>query len=145
MNYELEMLRDEDINVQIALYTDVFSGEPWNDQLDAAEMELYFSRMLAMNSFIGYTLRGDGAVIGGALGFVRPWYKGIQYHMDSFYIAGAVQGQGAGTWCLNGILQDLKKRNIPNIILDTEKGMPSEAFYRKNGFSQSENILMYSN
>ncbi|MBA3925967.1 GNAT family N-acetyltransferase [Listeria rustica] len=129
----------------IALYIDVFTNEPWNDELTYAEIKLYFDRLLAMNTFEGYlALDGEDAVIAASLGFIRPWFRGVQYHLDSFYIASFCQNKGIGSAFLDFVKADLAQKDIPNIALDTEIGYPSDYFYRKHGFSSNpESVTMY--
>lgn len=131
----------------IQLYIDVFTDEPWNDVLTYEEIGLYFDRLLAMNTFEGYlALDATGAVIAASLGFIRPWFRGVQYHLDSFYIANAFQSKGIGGAFLDFVKADLAQKDIPNIALDTEIGYPSDFFYRKHGFSSNpDSVTMYGN
>ncbi|MBC1458392.1 GNAT family N-acetyltransferase [Listeria newyorkensis] len=129
----------------IQLYIDVFSAEPWNDVLTYEEIKLYLDRILAMNTFEGYLALDDtDAVIAASLGFIRPWFRGIQYHLDSFYIARTHQSKGLGGAFLDFVKNDLAQKNIPSIALDTEIGYPSDQFYRKHGFSNNpDSVTMY--
>ncbi|AQY50364.1 GNAT family acetyltransferase [Listeria weihenstephanensis FSL R9-0317] len=129
----------------IQLYIDVFTDEPWNDILTYEEIKLYFDRLLAMNTFEGYlALHDTGTVIAASLGFIRPWFRGVQYHLDSFYIASAFQSKGIGGAFLDFVKNDLAQKDIPNIVLDTEIGYPSDHFYRKHGFSSNpDSVTMY--
>ncbi|MGY3778561.1 GNAT family N-acetyltransferase [Isobaculum melis] len=129
----------------IQLYLDVFTKDPWNDDITYDDITSYFERLLHMNTFEGYiALSESGALLAVSVGFIRPWYKGIEYHLDSFYMASDYQGKGVGTVFLNAIKKALCQKNIPSIVLDTDMGYPAEYFYRKNGFEQSENgVTLY--
>ncbi len=49
-------------------------------------------------------------------------------------IAGKHQGKGFGSAFLEMIKEELVKKGIPTILLDTEEKMPAADFYKKNGF-----------
>lgn len=129
----------------IKLYVDVFTNEPWNDEITYDEIAIYFERLLKMNTFEGYiALAESGELLAVSVGFIRPWFKGIEYHLDSFYIVSKYQGNGVGTVFLTEIKKALFQKNIPSIVLDTDVGYPAEYFYRKNGFEQSDNgVTLY--
>ncbi|MGC6768863.1 GNAT family N-acetyltransferase [Enterococcus sp. LJL51] len=126
-----------DIKEAIELYIEVFSAEPWNDQLTFQQIADYIKSLQGMNTFKGFILRNEatGKLTGVALGFVRPWYQGLEYHMDAFYISNELQRKGIGSCFMTKIKQSLAEENIPDIILDTERGYPAEGFYLKNGFN----------
>jgi aminoglycoside 6'-N-acetyltransferase I len=128
--------KSTDTNSAVDLYISVFSQAPWNDELSKADIELYFQRLQSMDTFMGYVLLDSNTekLLGVSIGFIRPWYRGEQYHMDSFYVSFEDQGKGLGSFFLDQIKKELFAINMPYIVLDTEKGMPAENFYRKNGF-----------
>lgn len=127
----------------VDLYISVFSQAPWNDILIKADIELYFQRLQSMNTFIGYVLLDSNTeeLLGVSIGFIRPWYAGEQYHMDSFYVSFDHQGKGLGSAFLNQIKKKLLSINMPHVFLDTEKGLPAEEFYRKNGFTSLDDSI----
>ena len=68
------------------MYIAVFSAEPWNDQLTVPQITEYVSSMMAMNTYIGYFLTDSltNEKIGYSLGFIKPWYQGKEYVIDTF-------------------------------------------------------------
>ena len=135
--------KSTDTKSAVDLYISVFSQAPWNDELFKADIELYFQRLQSMNTFIGYVLLdiNTAEFLAVYLGFIRPWYGGEQYHMDSFYVSFEYQGQGLGSFFLGGIKKELSAINMPHIFLDTERGFPAEEFYRKNGFTSLDDSI----
>jgi aminoglycoside 6'-N-acetyltransferase I len=105
----------------------------------------YVSSMMAMNTFIGYRLtnRASNELIGLSLGFIKPWYQGKEYVVDTFLITGTHQGKGLGSTFLEMIKEDLLKKEIPTILLDTEESMPAADFYKKNGFKPLPDNVSY--
>ena len=137
---------EKDLSEVVDVYIKVFSAEPWNDKLTYDQITSYVNQMTALNTFKGYIVREEGTAIllGVALGFIRPWYMGKEYHLDSFYISNDYQGKGVGTQFLNFIKEQLKDIGIPTILLDTDRGYPAEYFYLDNGFEPSNSsIILY--
>ena len=81
------------------VYCSLFKAEPWNDQLTVPQITEYVSSMMAMNTYIGYFLTDSltNEKIGYSLGFIKPWYQGKEYVIDTFLIAGKHQGKGFGS------------------------------------------------
>lgn len=127
-------------------YIDVFSSEPWNDELNHQEIVQYVSDIYEMNTFIGFVAIDEvtKSIIGVALGYIKPWYRGREYILDTFFITKKMQSKGYGSQFLSEVKKGLLSRNIEDILLDTDKGMPAETFYKENGFTVSdESIIMY--
>lgn len=146
--FNFRTMNAADLVEVIEIYIQVFSAEPWNDELTYEQIRNYVNRMIELNTFKGYVVRekATNRLLGAALGFIRPWYMGQEYHLDSFYILNEYQGKGIGTQFLNFIKEQLKAINIPTILLDTDIGYPSESFYRNNGFSSSDSsITLFGN
>lgn len=146
--FNFNTMNAADLAEVIDTYIQVFSAEPWNDELTYEQIKNYVNQISELNTFKGYVVRekNTNRLIGTALGFVRPWYMGQEYHLDSFYVLNECQGQGIGTQFLTFIKEQLKAINIPTIILDTDIGYPSESFYRNNGFSSSDSsITLFGN
>lgn len=142
--YTIRSYIEEDFDLVVASYIDVFSSEPWNDDLTVPQIESYLKQLSKMNTFLGYIFedRLENRIVGCALGFVRPWYKGIEYHMDTFYILTDHQQKGLGKIFLSAIKTNLSERQIPTIILDTDRETPAEKFYLQNNFTSSEDSLI---
>lgn len=135
-----------DFTTVVKKYIEVFSAEPWNDTLKVPQIEEYLKSMENMNTFLGYIFEDTNKIIVGcALGFIRPWYQGKEYHMDTFFIVNNSQKKGLGNIFLREVKKDLVKRNIPTIVLDTDRETPAEKFYLNNQFYTIKNsITLYS-
>lgn len=124
----------------IDLYQDVFSKEPWLENDDRNDVERYFLNFMDNNKFVGYVVKANDKIIAVSIGFLKPWIKGYEYYIDQFYVDYNFQGKGIGTLFLSKIKEHLIDLDIHAIILATEKGFPSYNFYKKNGFSQINDL-----
>lgn len=133
--YESSMLQE-----CIDLYQEVFSKEPWLENSDRDDVERYFLNFMNSNKFVGYVVEANDKIIAVSIGFLKPWIKGEEYYIDQFYVDYNSQGKGIGTVFLSKIKEQLKELGINAIILATERGFPSYDFYKKNGFSQLDDL-----
>lgn len=130
----------------VSLYIAVFSAEPWNDVLTDTQISDYLTALIQMNTFLGYSLikEDTNELVGYAIGFVKPWYQGTEYVIDTLLIAPEHQGKGTGSSFIKMIEEDLRQKAIPTILLDTETNMPAVEFYAKNGFQPiPDNVTLY--
>jgi len=119
------------------LFLSVFTREPWNDQwASRQEAKNYLQSHYAFNSFLGYGCSIQVRIVGVALGFVKPWQRGLEYYINEFFVDTAVQGQGVGTLLLKQIAAAIKGKNMNAIVLTTQKAFPAYGFYVKNGFTE---------
>lgn len=124
----------------IDLYQDVFSKEPWYENSDRKDIERLFLNFMDNNKFIGYVGKSNNKIVAVTIGFLKPWIQGEEYYIDQFYVDYSSQGKGIGTCFLNKIKEHLIGIDIHAIILSTEKGYPSYGFYKKNGFSEIDDL-----
>ncbi|MDI4585221.1 GNAT family N-acetyltransferase [Oenococcus sp. UCMA 14587] len=127
-------LNVNDVDTVTRLYIKVFSQYPWHEENKYDDISNYIKRLFQMNTSHCYLYEGDNELIGVALGFVKPWYKGMEYQLDNFFISPNRQHQGFGSDFLKEIKHAMLKIGIENIILETNKETPAEHFYFKNGF-----------
>ncbi|MBQ7070701.1 MAG: GNAT family N-acetyltransferase [Ruminococcus sp.] len=118
-----------------ALFREAFAGEPWNDDWsDEAQLLEYIKDISMSRSALNYGLMIDGELAAAALGSVRHWWEGTNYNIEEFFIAPNLQGQGLGTRFMELIEEDIKKRGLAGIFLQTDSDKPAYRFYKKNGF-----------
>ena len=145
MDYHISKLKKNHVEAVASLYVDVFSLEPLNEKNDFKEIVLYIERMLSLNSNQSFLYTENEQLIGVALGFVKPWYKGEEYILDTFLIHPNYQKNGRGQIFLSEIKINLNKQGIEDIALDTDKNTPAEKFYLRNGFKPNrESVYLFS-
>jgi acetyltransferase, GNAT family len=125
------------------IYLDVYTNEPWNETVESAEaVERFFRRHAAGGEFIGYALLSGGRPAGFAIGFAKPWIKGVEFYLDELCLAREFQHRGFGSRFMAEIRADLKKRGLNGILLNTSRHCPSFRFYRKLGFEPFEKLVV---
>lgn len=128
-----------------ALFTDVFTAEPWNDDWsDRQQLDLYLQDLMGQSNSLTYGLFEGPALVAVSMGRVKHWYSGTEYCIDEFCVRGDKQGQGVGTCFLEAIEQDIRTQGMTHLFLLTENDVPAYGFYRKNGFSELKTSVAFA-
>ena len=136
---ELHFRRMEraDIGACSDLFCKVFSEPPWNEDISLEEARCYFENCFSLASFRGFVAESGGRIVGLAVGFLKPWRKGMEFYLDEFCVAASFQGKGIGSRLLDEIRTRLAEEGVFGAILNTERAYPAYSFYLKNGFSDA--------
>lgn len=127
----------------VDLFIETFTKEPWNDVYESrGQVVKFLNNFLKNNYFLGYVAMKGEKIVALSIGMKKPWIEGIEYYIDQFCVSYELQGQGIGSCFLKEIEEDIKKQGMNGIILNTEKGYPSEKFYLKNGFKTIEELIV---
>lgn len=92
-----------------------------------------------------YLFEDENGINGLMCGRLTTYLFGKEYFIDEFCIFPDCQRKGIGSNMLQYVREDLKQYGIVSLVLNTEKGFPSEKFYKKNGFVQKENLIFMYN
>ena len=87
-------------------------------------------------------MKNADEVIAMSLGSKKPWINGMEYYIDQFCVKAELQRHGIGRRFLELIEENIYANGMNAIILNTEKGFPSEKFYLKNGFCSFEKLVI---
>ncbi len=121
------------------LYKEAFAGEPWNDDWSNQKMLTeYIKEVSGAYNALNYGLLVDRKLVAISLGGIRHWWEGANYNIDEFCVSKDLRGQGIGSRFMKMIEDDVKKKGIAGIFLQTDIDKPSFKFYTKNGFSNLE-------
>lgn len=82
-------------------------------------------------------------MIGLAMGCIRHWYEGTEYHIDELCISTNMQGKGIGTEFIRQIADCMGGEGISRIFLQTDRNMPAYEFYKKRGFEELQNHVSF--
>jgi GNAT superfamily N-acetyltransferase len=120
-----------------------FNAEPWNDSytLDTARKQLAWT--LEVPGCVGFVSINDG-VVAFALGYREPTDVGDVFHLSIFCVRPDVHRTGVGTKLLRHLEDRLRQIGVNTVYLGTHKGTPAEAFYRKHGYTVSDEEIEMS-
>ncbi len=130
-----------------ALFTDVFTGEPWNDDWsDRAQLRAYLTDIMGCPNSLSFALHDGANLVGASLGSVIHWYAGTEYYIREFFVATRRQHGGLGSLLLRSVEEAIASRGVKSVVLNTERNVPAYGFYVKNGFAESsETRFLYKN
>ena len=135
-------MSEEHLEACVDLFIDVFTKAPWYDTYSSRKQVVdFFQNYMASNHFVGYVLQDQSGIIALSVGMKKPWINGMEYYIDQFCVQSDLQGKGAGSNFLKLIEREIKAEGMNAIILNTERGFPSESFYLKNGFRLVEGLV----
>ncbi len=125
------------------LFMTAFNAEPWNDSytLDTAKRQLAWH--LEVPGCVGLVTVNDG-IVAFAIGYQEPTDVGDVYHLSIFCVRPDVQRTGVGSRLLRTLEDRLRESGVKTVYLGTNKGTPAEAFYRKHGYTVSEEEIEMS-
>ena len=142
---ELKRLSIDDKEAIEKLFTDVFSGEPWNDDWsDSKQLDLYIDDLCGQKYSITYGLYDGCELIGLSMGYIKHWYTGTEYIINELCIKTDRQNSGAGTFFLKQIEKSIKEMGLKQIFLLTDRDVPAYHFYRKNGFIEVSSLVPFA-
>ena len=142
---EFIVLDDSYLPEMAELYRLSFGGEPWNDDWsDDKQLAEYIREISGSFNALNYGLLLDGKLSAISLGMIRHWWEGTNYNIEELCVSPDIQGQGIGTRFLKMIEDDVRKRGLSGIFLQTDNDKPAYQFYVKNDFGElSSHVSFY--
>ncbi|MFF2482754.1 GNAT family N-acetyltransferase [Paenibacillus sp. NPDC058071] len=134
----------DDFERCISLFIEVFNSEPWNDKWSREKAERYLNDYIHAPGFKGIVAEEEGTINGFIFGISKRWWSADEFFIHEMCVRSATQRTGIGTRMFNYLDQMLKEEAIENITLLTDRGVPAEAFYIKNGFKEIKRIVFLS-
>ena len=132
------IILDESYIPEIAeLFRKTFGSEPWNDDWSDTEQLLEYIREITHGYHaLNYGIIRDGKLCAVSIGQVKHWWQGLEYYLDELFVDPDCQGQGIGSRFLRFIEEDIKKRGLAGIYLETDNDKPAYRFYQDRGFNE---------
>jgi aminoglycoside 6'-N-acetyltransferase I len=135
-------IRPGDIRAIASSYVETYAKEPWSEEWDS-EIALYKVEDLVTNPIaLCYGAFSGDEFIGGLFGRRNYFKKDKELFVDEFFVDWRRQRQGFGKRLLDFAASDLAGKGYSCIVLNTERGFPSEKFYLENGFKTLESMIM---
>jgi aminoglycoside 6'-N-acetyltransferase I len=126
------------------LFINVFNKEPWNDNWTQEYAEQYLNDYVSTPGFFGVIAEERSKIKGFIFGIRKKWWSGDEYFINEMCVAIETQRSGIGTCLLNYLENKLQDEQINRITLLTNKGIPAEGFYKKNGFTEIDRLIFLS-
>jgi aminoglycoside 6'-N-acetyltransferase I len=122
------------------LFKEVFSAYPWYDNwISIEQTRIYLMELIENPVFEGFVAYEGSDIVAVCFGRKRSWWTGKEFFIDEFFVRNESQGNGIGTKMLNYVKESLIENDYRRLVLLTNKGIPAERFYIKNGFYNNQN------
>ena len=142
---ELREFRPEDLAPCVKTFVEVFSLPPWSDRWPSSERaRQYISDLLGIPGFRGFLAVQDAQIVAFCLGHRRRWWQGDEYYVNEMGVIPAMQRSGIGSKLIAYAEEHLRQDGIQYVALLTERDIPAERFWRKQGYGQDpQTIFMF--
>lgn len=138
---EFRLVIEEDLINCTNTFIEVFNDAPWNDQWTWEKANKYVSDFYQTPGFLGILAIDNKEMIGCILGIKRVWWEEDEYFINEMFVKQNHQNRGVGKKLLDYLIKELRNRNIYNMTLLTDRGIPAEKFYKNNGFEEIERLI----
>ena len=141
-NLKIKKITINELEKCAELYLKVFSSSPWYDMWKSTVQVQNYLRELMFNPvFEGFMVCEGDRVVAVCLGHRRSWWMGKELFIDEFCVDNEIQGNGIGTMLINFMWEYLSQEGYERFILLTNKDIPAQKFYLKNGFKTNDDRL----
>jgi aminoglycoside 6'-N-acetyltransferase I len=128
-----------DLDECVILFKNVFSADPWYDEWASLDQSRnYLSELIENPVFEGFVIRENSKIVAACLGHRRSWWMGKEFFVDEFFVENEKQGNGIGAQLLDYVVSELARERYTRLTLLTNKEIPAENFYLKNGFYNNQ-------
>jgi aminoglycoside 6'-N-acetyltransferase I len=139
----LRNIQEKDIEACAALFTKVFSSEPWSEPWNISLARDRLLHFYKSKGFIGILAESDG-VIGFSLGNTEPFHFGSMFYLREMCTQTNLQKKGVGSEIFHALERELSLNNVNSIYLTTAREIPAAEFYKKKGFKYSDQMGFYA-
>jgi aminoglycoside 6'-N-acetyltransferase I len=129
----------KDLDECAELFKKVFSANPWYDNwVSSDQARNYLIELIENPVFEGFVAYENSKIVAVCLGHRRSWWMGKEFFVDEFFVENKRQRNGIGTKTLDIITNNLAEEGYTRLTLLTNKEIPAERFYIKNGFNNNQ-------
>ncbi|AIF65635.1 GCN5 family acetyltransferase [Terribacillus saccharophilus] len=122
-------------------YAKVFNEAPWNEAWTAETAFSYLINFYRTPGFTGIVAVENEEVIGFLFGVKRKWWSGDEFFINEMCVRADQQNKGIGKTLMEYLVETT---DADMISLLTDRGLPAENFYKRNGFKEIERIMFMS-
>lgn len=138
---KIRQFESNDLNSCCNLLIHVFNQEPWNDKWSNEGAEQYLLDYIHTPGFKGIVAEDENGLKGFIFGFRKRWWKADEFFINEMCVNINEQRSGVGTKLIKYLESRLISEGVENITLLTNRGIPAEEFYKKNGFNIVDRII----
>lgn len=124
------------------IYADAFSGEPWHDAWTVEDATVHVREILESPQSYGLECVVGCDVVGFILGSSMLFHYGRTFEINDLAVTPEFQARGIGKKLLEGLLAQLRKKEIKAVHLITAAEGDLPAFYARHGFSQEHRVML---
>lgn len=124
------------------IYADAFSGEPWHDAWTVEDATVHVREILESPQSYGLECVVGCDVVGFILGSSMLFHYGRTFEINDLAVTPEFQGRGIGKKLLEGLMAQLRKKEIKAVHLITAAEGNLPAFYAQLGFSQEHRVML---
>lgn len=137
---EYKLFVENDLLKCTETFIEVFNAEPWNDEWTFTKAQQYLLDFYHTPGFLGVLAVENEEILGFIFGVHKKWWRGDEFFINEMCVKSQQQNKGIGKALLNRLLRELDS-TVKNITLLTDRGIPAEEFYKKNGFEEIERLV----
>ncbi|WP_127529488.1 GNAT family N-acetyltransferase [Paenibacillus kobensis] len=132
----------DDLQNVVELFIKVFNQEPWNDNWSKEHAEQYLNDYILSPGFNGVIAEDESSCIQGFIfGIRKRWWDGDELFIHEMCVNTDLQRSGIGAALLKELADIVSKEGIVRFTLLTNKGIPAESFYKKQGFEEIDRLI----
>ncbi|MBD8111673.1 GNAT family N-acetyltransferase [Priestia megaterium] len=141
MKNQVRLLRDKELEEAAIIYTNVFSGSPWNEpwSRNTAYARLYDISKTPGYIGIGYFHSENNKLIGCIVGNEEQWANYKTFYLNEICVLTSIQQTGVGTSLLTFLKELLVQRKVKEAYVSTERGQGKPARFLKRRVLSSIN------
>lgn len=141
---EFKRVTETDLAKCTETFIQVFNEAPWNDRWERETAARYLLDFFRTPGFKGILATEGGEVLGFLFGAKRAWWSGDEFFIHEMCVRGDRQSQGIGKALLERLLEELNADGVAHVSLLTDRGIPAEEFYKRNGFAEIDRLVFMS-
>ncbi|MCM3225992.1 GNAT family N-acetyltransferase [Terribacillus saccharophilus] len=138
---EIRLCIEDDLKACSDTYAKVFNEAPWNEAWTAETAFSYLIDFYRTPGFTGIVAVKNEEVIGFLFGVKRKWWSGDEFFINEMCVRADQQNKGIGKTLMEYLIETT---DADMISLLTDRGLPAENFYKRNGFKEIERIMFMS-
>lgn len=136
----------KDTDKSAELFKEVFSAYPWyDDWVSFDQSRNYLMELIQNPVFEGFVAYEGSNIVAVCFGHKKSFWTGKEFFIDEFYVRNESQGNGIGTKMMDYVKESLIEEEYTHLVLLTNKEIPAEKFYIKNGFYNNQNRTIMVN